>query len=236
MTRRTFLRAEWRRLLLLNYAVPPSLLEPLVPHGTELDPWQGSPYVSLVGFRFQRTRVFGIPIPLHGDFVEVNLRFYVRRTVGDEVRHGVVFVRELVASPLIVFAAKLTYNEPYRRAAMSGRTDSSAAFYGWNYKARAGSISALPDGAAVTATPGTENAFMTTRHWGYTRQRDGGTIEYRVEHRPWSVQRCTDARASGPLVDVFGGDFAAVLAAVPSSAMFADGSPVSVSVAQRIAD
>jgi hypothetical protein len=31
-----FLTAEWLHLVLLNYTVPPSLLEPLVPKGTEL--------------------------------------------------------------------------------------------------------------------------------------------------------------------------------------------------------
>ena len=48
--------------------------------------------MSLIGFLFNRSRIFGIPIPLHQSFEEVNLRFYVRR--GD--KRGVVFIRELV--------------------------------------------------------------------------------------------------------------------------------------------
>jgi hypothetical protein len=37
-------------------------------------------------------------------------------------------------------------------------------------------------GAPEEAAPGSEEEFITEHYWGYTRQRDGGTIEYRVEH------------------------------------------------------
>lgn len=87
-----FMTAEWKWLAMANYVVDPSLLEPLVPRGTELDSHDGLVYVSLIGFLFNRSRIFGIPIPLHQSFEEVNLRFYVRR--GD--KRGVVFIRELV--------------------------------------------------------------------------------------------------------------------------------------------
>src|SRR5215469_9935889 len=90
---RIFLTAEWRHLAMLNYEIDPQLLAGFVPAGTELDQWNGKTFVSLVGFRFLRTRVFRIPFPFHCNFNEVNLRFYVRRQLGDEVRRGVVFVR-----------------------------------------------------------------------------------------------------------------------------------------------
>src|ERR1035441_6746488 len=87
-----FLTADWKWVAMANYAVDPSLLEPLVPRGTELDAFDGRVYVSLIGFLFNRSRIFGIPIPLHQSFEEVNLRFYVRR--GE--KRGVVFISELV--------------------------------------------------------------------------------------------------------------------------------------------
>ena len=40
--------------------------------------------------------MFGIPVPFHRNFEEVNLRFYVRRFADGGWRRGVVFVRELV--------------------------------------------------------------------------------------------------------------------------------------------
>ena len=59
MDPRPFLTARWRYLAMLNYEVPPEVLAPLVPAGTELDSWQGKTFVSIVGFLFLDTRVLG---------------------------------------------------------------------------------------------------------------------------------------------------------------------------------
>jgi len=83
---RVFLTAEWRNLAMLNYEVDRVLLNKFVPTGTELDCWNGKTFISLVGFQFLRTKVCGIPIPFHRNFDEVNLRFYVRRSVDGEIR------------------------------------------------------------------------------------------------------------------------------------------------------
>jgi hypothetical protein len=88
-----FLTAQCRDLLMLNYAMDPALLLPLVPAGTTLDLWDGAAIASLVGFRFVDTRVLGIPVPWHRDFEEVNLRFYVRRVEGSEVSRGLRVAR-----------------------------------------------------------------------------------------------------------------------------------------------
>src|SRR3712207_6791479 len=103
MASRVFLTGEWRWLAMLNYRVDAALLAPLVPRGTSLDYWQGAAYVSLVGFLFRDTRVLGVPVPLHRDFEEVNLRFYVRREVDGEVRRAVTFIKEIV--PRLAIAA-----------------------------------------------------------------------------------------------------------------------------------
>ena len=84
--RRVFLSARWQVLAMLNWEVEPALLTPVLPRGVELDFHQGKTFVSLVGFLFRDTRLLGIPIPGHCNFEEVNLRFYVRRTVGGEGR------------------------------------------------------------------------------------------------------------------------------------------------------
>ena len=110
---RIFLTAEWRNLAMLNYEVDAGLLLPFVRAGTELDRWNGKVFVSLVGFRFLKTRVLDIAVPFHTNFDEVNLRFYVRRQIGDEFRRGVVFIREIVPRWAIAFVARTFYNENY---------------------------------------------------------------------------------------------------------------------------
>ena len=47
---RPFLTASWRYLAMLNYEVPPALLRPLVPPGTELDTWNGASLASVSAF------------------------------------------------------------------------------------------------------------------------------------------------------------------------------------------
>src|SRR5215210_4707525 len=103
---------------MVNYAVDPAVLGPLVPAGTELDDRRGRTYVSVVGFRFLRTRVLGVPVPFHRNFDEVNLRFYVRRMVNGEWRKGVAFVKEIVPRRAIAFVARTLYNENYIRLPM----------------------------------------------------------------------------------------------------------------------
>ncbi len=51
---------------MLNYEIDPSLLNRHVPPGTALDSFQGRTYLSLVGFRFCRTKLLGhFPVPSH---------------------------------------------------------------------------------------------------------------------------------------------------------------------------
>ncbi|MGV3531527.1 MAG: DUF2071 domain-containing protein, partial [Chthoniobacteraceae bacterium] len=103
---------------MLNYEVAPDVLEPFLPAGLELDEWQGRTLMSMVGFRFLRTRLVGCAIPFHRDFPEVNLRFYVRRKCGGEWRRGVVFVREIVPRRAIAAVARFLYGERYVRCPM----------------------------------------------------------------------------------------------------------------------
>src|SRR5450756_2506535 len=111
---KTFLTAEWRKLIMANYVVPESLLLPYLPLGTELDRFQGQSFVSLIGFLFCETRLKGFRIPFHGEFEEVNLRFYVRRTdASGAVRRGVVFLRELVPRVALCVVANSLYGEKY---------------------------------------------------------------------------------------------------------------------------
>src|SRR5438105_15371271 len=102
---RPFLTANWRYLAMLNFVVDPKIVAPLVPPGTELDFENSETFLSVVGFLFLDTRLLGLPIPLHRDFGEVNLRFYVRKKSADTWRRGVVFVREVASARGIAWVA-----------------------------------------------------------------------------------------------------------------------------------
>ena len=228
--RPVFLTAEWRWLVMLNYDIEPGLLAPLVPVGTELDTWNGRHAVSLVGFRFLRTRVLGVSVPFHRDFDEVNLRFYVRRKVGAEWRRGVVFVRELVPRRALAAVARLVYGEPYSAVPMRHAIDPQAArvAYSWRWRGAWYALSADAPGEAVLPSPGSDAAFITEHHWGYSRTRTGSTREYRVEHPPWPVQLAERVRAAGPWRSLYGEELGRALEATPRSGFVIEGSPVVV--------
>lgn len=234
-----FLGAEWRTLVMLNWEVDPGLLRPFVPRGTELDAWQGKTFVSAVGFLFLGTRVFGIPVPFHRDFEEVNLRFYVGRQGAEGWRRGVCFIREIVPRPAVATLARLVYNEAYLALPMRHRVElapgAGLAEYAWRHQGRWNSLRAAFSGAAAPAVAGSEEEFITEHYWGYTAQRDGGTVEYRVEHPSWRVWRADTAALDADVAALYGAGFAAPLAAPPSSAFVADGSPIVVRRPRRIA-
>ena len=239
---RPFLRAEWRHVALLNYAIEPTHLARFVPAQTELDLWQGRAYVSLVGFRFLQTTVLGVAIPFHRNFEEVNLRFYVRRRAQDEWRRGVVFVREIVPRLAIAFAARAVYNERYVARPMSHRLEWTGAGpgrlasvgYRWRDAGRDLGLRAAVGGGFVLPAPNSEAEFIVEHYWGYTRQRDGGTVEYRVEHPPWRVAPVISAVLEGDVGRFYGAPFDEALREPPHSSLVAEGSPVAVYSGQRI--
>lgn len=234
-----FLTAEWRWLLMLNYEVDPALLRPLVPAGTELDQWGGVTYASVVGFLFRRTRVLGVPIPFHVRFEELNLRFYVRRRGPEGWRRGVVFVKEVVPRFAIAAVARWVYNENYVAMPMRHRVSldahtGGAVEYGWRMDGRWSSLRARATGPARPLTEGSEEEFITEHYWGYAAQRDGGCVEYQVEHPRWKVWRAQGAELDADVGALYGPAFAEPLSAPPRSALIADGSPIVVRRGRRM--
>ncbi|MFO0871557.1 MAG: DUF2071 domain-containing protein [Pirellulales bacterium] len=248
-----FLTAQWRWLAMANYEVPPALLAPYVPRGVELDDWRGKYYLSVVGFLFVQTRVGGIPVPGHRHFEELNLRFYVRRDVGNERRRGVVFIKELVPRRAIAWVARWIYNEPYTAlpmrhelrglpdprttpagAPLNSPPQSRSVAYEWQLAGRWQALRLTAGTDLAPLVPGSEAEFITEHYWGYCRQRDGGTVEYQVEHVPWRVAHASSACLEADVASLYGPSFVEYLGGEPASAMLAEGSPIAVRRPRRL--
>ena len=228
-----FLTAEWRYLAMLNYEVDPVILAPFVPAGTELDSWNGKIFVSVVGFLFLKTKVRGISIPFHQNFEELNLRFYVRRKADDGWRRGVVFIKELVPRAAIAFVARKFYNENYLAPPMSHHIDKTggeikSAVYAWRFNGNKNHVKLVTRGEAQPLVEGSEQEFITEHYWGYARQRDGSTMEYRVEHPRWRVWEAQTSELQCDVTGLYGSRFGDCLNNPPASAFLAAGSEVAV--------
>jgi uncharacterized protein YqjF (DUF2071 family) len=239
-TRKVFLTAEWKNLAMLNFEIEPAVLAQLVPRGTELDSWNGKTFVSMVGFLFLRTRVFGLSIPFHQNFEEVNLRFYVRRKAADGWRRGVVFIKEIVPRTAIAFVARRFYNEPYISLPMTHQiVDTEAkvksAEYSWYFAGKDNRLKLTTNTSALTLADGSEAEYITEHYWGYNTQRDGSTLEYEVEHPRWRVYETSDAKLECDVIGLYGASFRESLNGKPASAFLAEGSRITVYQGARIA-
>jgi len=225
---------------MLNYEIEPSVLAPYVPAGTELDLWRGKNLISVVGFLFLKTRVFGIPIPFHRDFEEVNLRFYVRRQALDGWRRGVVFIKEIVPRAAIALAARNLYHEPYIALPMAHRIEATAgvvqsAEYSWRFGGRQNGLKLTTRGGPEPLSEGSEAEFITEHYWGYNRQPDGSTLEYQVAHPRWRVYDVAAAVLNCDVAGLYGERFRDSLEHKPSSTFLAEGSAVTVYQGERLA-
>lgn len=238
---RPFLTASWTELLVLNFVVPGEVIARLAPPGTEPDFFDGQAYLSMLGFMFRDARFFGIGLPWHRQFEEVNLRYYVRRETDNGTRRGVVFVREIAPRPLVAATARWIYNESYVTRRMRNRVQLAGSRlaaddeigYEWRTRFRskpiwnriAGRVGATP----LLPAPGSLAEFIIEHYWAYTHRRDGGTTEYRVAHRPWRVAPVHDLEWNCDLAATYEDTpLAEYLAKPPVLAFVADGSPVQV--------
>jgi uncharacterized protein YqjF (DUF2071 family) len=100
--------------------------------------------------------------------------------------------------------------------------------YGWSVRQSSYAIGARTTGQPALPLDSSAEQFITEHYWGYARQRDGSTVEYRVEHEPWRVWNAASASFSGDAGATYGSQFKNLLAEKPYSAFVGDGSPVKV--------
>lgn len=234
----SFLTAEWRKLVLANYEVDPETLRSSVPAGTELDLWDGSCLVSLVGFMFLNTRLMGIPIPFHTHFEEINLRFYVRYRDGGKWKRGVVFIREIVSKPALTFVANRVYGERYvtmpTRHSWSETAVNQEIEYSWNCRGEWQKLSVNAKTHSRPILDGSEEEFIAEHYWGYTQARPDTTFEYEVVHPRWETYPVDSFDIRVDFEKVYGTAFAALNGSSPVSVMLAEGSQITVEKKRKL--
>jgi uncharacterized protein YqjF (DUF2071 family) len=234
---KNFLTAEWRKLAIANYAVDPKLLTPYLPTRTELDCWQDTCYVSLVGFRFCNTRLKGIRIPFHSNFEEVNLRFYVRFKEGNQWRRGVVFIKEIVPRHAITWIANLIYGENYATYEMkhTWATDHDSLSVRYHWKAdQWHSFEITADKKVREMIAGSEEEFITEHYWGYTRHDHESTSEYEVERTKWQAYDIRNYALQVDFGKLYGEKFSHLTKEQPKSVFLAEGSQIKVKHGRRL--
>jgi hypothetical protein len=224
---------------MLNYEVDPEILKSYLPPFTVLDLWQGKALVSMVGFLFQDTKVLGIRWPMHVNFEEVNLRFYIRYFDGTEWKRGAVFISEIVPKRMIALIANNLYKEhysamPMRHSINKITEDKTQYLYEWKLNGKWNCLGGTINNKLVQMNPGSQEEFILEHYWGYNKVGEQLTIEYQVEHISWNAGSVTDTIFDGDISKLYGKAFKPYLSAKPYSAFFADGSEVIVRAGLKI--
>jgi uncharacterized protein YqjF (DUF2071 family) len=234
----SFLKAEWRKLALANYAVDPAILKKYVPPKTELDFWNDTCYISLVGFMFLNTKLLGIPVPFHRHFEEVNLRFYVKYKDGNNWKRGVVFIKEIVPKPALTWVANTVYKEHYQTMKMSHEwsqdENSRIVRYGWTHGGKENSFLVRTKLHPSPIAKESEEEFITEHYWGYTKCGPDSSLEYEVTHPRWEVYEVTQHEIDVDFGAVYGTEFSQLTTQPPTSVMLAEGSQITVENKKRI--
>ena len=230
-----FLTAQWRKLIILTYAVDPSLLEDYLPMGLSLDSLRNNKaFVSFVAFDFLNTRVRGIPIPFHVNFPEVNLRFYVRHTKADgSIERGVVFIKELVPRYCIAQVANKIYNEPYDTAQMESETHYEGnqihVQHEFRYQGQKHKLKFIAENEPYLPQEGSTEHFFKEHEWGFGLNKRGKLLKYRVEHPAWKIypirKRFLFQVDFGSL---YGQEWQFLNTKIPYNILLAEGSPIKV--------
>lgn len=228
----SFLKAEWRKLIMANYAINPDLLKPYLPNGVELDFHDGKCYVSLVGFMFLNTKLLGIKVPFHINFEEVNLRFYVKRKVGNEYKRGVVFIKEIVPKPALTFVANTVYKENYQTLPMNhfweeinGNLKIS---YQWKTDNKWNSMEVMAETEKKEIPKDSEIEFIAEHYWGYAKVNDKKTTEYEVKHPIWEYYPILNSKIDVDFRANYGETFGYLSNEKPTSLFLLEGSAISV--------
>lgn len=228
--RSIFLRARWEYLVMINYAVDPAILLPHMPPGTELDLFNDEAIISMVGFMFNDTSVFGLRWPWHTSFEEVNLRFYVKHFDGKKWKRGVVFISEIVPRPVIAFIANKLYREHYSARPMKHYIkvvdDNITVQYQFQHQKHWNSLGVTAETSLADIKPGSEEEFIFEHYWGYNTYKANTTVEYGVEHDVWQIHKVKDWHLSCDTRSLYGEAFVTPLAKKPSSVFLAKGSQV----------
>jgi uncharacterized protein len=177
----------WDDLLFAHWKIPQEILRRRIPQSLELDTYQGEAYIAVTPFKMRNVKFRLLPpIPTATDFLEVNVRTYVKR----EGKPGIYFFSLDASSTLSTIGARLGTNLPYHRADMSV-TEADGKF---NYTSHRRDepaeleVSYQPVTDVFESKPGSHEEFLTERYCLYQEIIGKKLIEIDIHHVKWPLQ------------------------------------------------
>ena len=117
-------RAFFRHTLVLTYAFPERVLEPLLPPGLTLDGYKGLGFLAIAMVQTEKLRPVGVPAALGQDFFLTGYRVFSRfRTAAGRSLRGLRILRSDADRELMVAAGNLLTHYNYAKCDAKLRED-----------------------------------------------------------------------------------------------------------------
>ena len=217
---------RWSNLLICTWLVEPNAIKQRVTPGLIPYCWSGNTYVSVVGMTVSDHRFAGVGLHPR-NFRQVNIRSYVEPEKGGPP--GVLFMRQFIPHRLTALAARVLWQEPFRKLAIAADNPCTRdeVEYRWpngHMKAKASEIWQSPE-------PDSLEEFLTVPQWAYQPRQN--PRRYAAERNPWLLNvpieynvECDFAELTNGLMPNPGQP--------PASVLLADGGPVRITIPERI--
>jgi uncharacterized protein len=175
---------RWVHLLFLHWKFDPETVQRTLPLGLSVDTYEGSAWIGVVPFFMRSVRPRLLPL-LSSDFLELNLRTYVRDQYG---RPGVWFYSLDANHPFAVWTARLLFGLRYLHAEMQADGRDGEIEY---WCRRRGSRTALeyrfqPSANLAEAKIGSLEFFLIERYRLFAVRR-AQLLTGRVYHSPYQI-------------------------------------------------
>lgn len=183
--------SEFRKVALLNYVVPPEVVEKYLPKYTKPDLYNGNCFISLVGFQVKKLKVNELKVPLIKDFDEIDLQIYVKRFNGATWEKGVVVISRIFDQPGVAELTNTIFKTNYSSMPTTGEvmeTEKSLEVkYSWRLNGEQQSFSVKSNKLAAPYDKDTQASFLLDRPLGFIKTNNKETLQYTVSHADWHL-------------------------------------------------
>ena len=175
----------WNDLLFAHWRVDKEQLEPLIPAGVSIETFDSSAWIAVVPFKMQRVGFRGSPIK--SDFLELNVRTYVKFQNISAVYFFSLDANNFAA----VEVARLWFGLPYLHATMTSSFEDGWTVYKSKRADKRGAEAMLdvkyrPAGERIDVAKGSLEEFLTERYC-LIAQKGKKILRGDIHHRKWSL-------------------------------------------------
>jgi hypothetical protein len=184
--KKLFMSCSWTNLLYVNFRIDAEIINALLPKDLEADLFDGFALLSFVGFRFTDAKLFGVKIPFHQYFPEINLRTYVKSKKNPNEK-GIFFISEMVPKFMTYFVGKYIYGEPFSRIGVKENSDEMSIGYEISKKSEEVKMSADLVPNSLELSKNKEEEFIIDRVFAFCGKADEKSKKYEVQHPKWNL-------------------------------------------------